>query len=71
MKLNLQDILHGLLLIALVITGVEPKLGNLVSAHTMAIVDVVLGALTLFVYYADVIFVKKVDVPVPGQDQVQ
>ena len=63
--MKLQDILHGLLVLALVGVAVEPHLIGLVSIGVQHVVEIVLLALQVFVYYADVIFVKGQDVPVP------
>jgi len=65
LNMKLQDILHSLLIIAFVGIVIDPKLVGLVSDHTQKIVEIVILGLLAFVYYADLIFVKKQEVNIP------
>ena len=65
MNPKLQTVLHWLSLVALVGVAVEPKLFDLISPNAQHITEVLLAGLNAFNYYADVIFVKQQEPPIP------
>ena len=48
-----QNILHWILVIALVFTAVEPQVKAVIPGNIDAILAVIFGIATKFVYYAD------------------
>lgn len=64
--MNKQDILHGILVLGLAGTAILNKLTTLLSPKSFTIVEVLLAFLLAFVYYADIIFIKKQDLTPPA-----
>jgi len=64
MNPKLQTVLHWLSLVALVGVAVEPKLFDL-APKSQHVTEFILAALNAFNFYADVIFVKQQEPPIP------